>query len=104
MKILFLGDVVGLSGCSKITDNLSVQIKKNSIDFVIINAENADRSGVGLTQEICEEFFKSGANVITTGNHVWDQKDIMSFIDKEKRLLRPKNLFEPAPGRGFEIY
>ena len=104
MKILFLGDVVGLSGCSKITDNLSMQIKKNSIDFVIINAENADRSGVGLTQEICEEFFKSGANVITTGNHVWDQKDIMSFIDKEKRLLRPKNLFEPAPGRGFEIY
>ena len=104
MKILFLGDVVGLSGCSKITDNLSAQIKKNSIDFVIINAENADRSGVGLTQEICEEFFKSGANVITTGNHVWDQKDIMSFIDKEKRLLRPKNLFEPAPGRGFEIY
>jgi len=104
MKILFLGDVVGLSGCSKITDNLSVQIKKNSIDFVIINAENADRSGVGLTQEICEEFFKSGVNVITTGNHVWDQKDIMSFIDKEKRLLRPKNLFEPAPGRGFEIY
>tara|TARA_B100001093_G_scaffold517225_1_gene598157 strand:+ start:423 stop:1229 length:807 start_codon:yes stop_codon:yes gene_type:complete len=104
MKILFLGDVVGLSGCSKITDNLSIQIKKNSIDFVIINAENADRSGVGLTQEICEEFFKSGANVITTGNHIWDQKDIMSFIDKEKRLLRPKNLFEPAPGRGFEIY
>ena len=104
MKILFLGDVVGLSGCLKITDNLSMQIKKNSIDFVIINAENADISGVGLTQEICEEFYKSGANVITTGNHVWDQKDIMSFIDKEKRLLRPKNLFEPAPGRGFEIY
>ena len=104
MKILFLGDVVGLSGCSKIIDNLSVQIKKNNIDFVIINAENADISGAGLTKEICEEFFKSGVNVITTGNHVWDQKDIMNFIDKEKRLLRPKNLFEPAPGRGFEIY
>ncbi len=104
MKILFLGDVVGLSGCSKIIDNLSVQIKKNDIDFVIINAENADISGAGLTKEICEEFFKSGVNVITTGNHVWDQKDIMNFIDKEKRLLRPKNLFEPAPGRGFEIY
>ena len=104
MKILFLGDVVGLSGCSKIVDNLSVQIKKNNINFVIINAENADTSGAGLTKEICEEFFKSGVNVITTGNHVWDQKDIMNFIDKEKRLLRPKNLFEPAPGRGFEIY
>ncbi len=104
MKILFLGDVVGLSGCSKVIENLSDQIKKNNIDFVIINGENADTSGVGLTKEICEEFFQSGVNVITTGNHIWDQKDIMNFIDKEKRLLRPRNLFEPAPGRGFEIY
>ena len=104
MKILFLGDVVGISGCSKIMNNLLDQIDTNQIDFVIVNAENADVSGVGLTKEICQDFFKSGVNVITTGNHVWDQKDIMSFIDKEKRLLRPKNLFEPAPGRGFEIY
>ena len=104
MKILFLGDVVGISGCSKIMNNLLDQIKKNKIDFVIVNAENADVTGVGLTKEICEDFFKCGVNVITTGNHVWDQKDIMNFIDKENRLLRPKNLFEPAPGKGFEIY
>ena len=104
MKILFLGDVVGLSGCSKIIDNLSNQIKKNEIDFVIINGENADITGVGLTKKICESFFESGANVITTGNHVWDQKEIMNYIDKENRLLRPNNLFEPAPGKGFEIY
>ena len=104
MKILFLGDVVGLSGCSKITSNLLDIIKKYKIDFVIINGENADKTGVGLTKEICENFFNCGVNVITTGNHVWDQKDIMNFIDKENRLLRPKNLFEPAPGRGFEIY
>ena len=104
MKILFLGDVVGLSGCSKIIDNLSDQIKKNDIDFVIINGENADITGVGLTKEICENFFQSGASVITTGNHVWDQKEIMNFIDKENRLLRPHNLFEPAPGKGFAIY
>ena len=104
MRILFLGDVVGLSGCSKITSNLLDQIKKNKIDFVIVNGENADETGVGLTKEICEDFFNCGVNVITTGNHVWDQKDIMNFIDKENRLLRPKNLFEPAPGRGFEIY
>ena len=103
MRILFLGDVVGNAGCVKIIDNLSNQIKKNKIDFVIVNAENADDSGVGLTQKICENFFNSGVNVITTGNHVWDQKDIMKFIEKENRLLRPKNLFEPAPGRGFEI-
>ena len=104
MKILFLGDVVGISGCSKIMSNLLDQIRFNKIDFVILNAENADKSGVGLTEEICKDFFNCGVNVITTGNHVWDQKDIMSFIDKENRLLRPKNLFEPAPGKGFEIY
>jgi metallophosphoesterase (TIGR00282 family) len=104
MRILFLGDVVGISGCSKIMNNLLDQKKKNKIDFVIINAENADVTGVGLTKEICEDFFKCGVNVITTGNHVWDQKEIMNFIDKENRLLRPKNLFEPAPGKGFGIY
>ena len=104
MKILFLGDVVGISGCSKIMNNLLDQIKINKIDFVIVNGENADQTGVGLTKEICEDFFKCGVNVITTGNHVWDQKNIMKFIEKENRLLRPKNLFEPAPGKGFEVF
>ena len=104
MKILFLGDVVGVSGCSKIMNNLLNQIKKNNIDFVIVNGENADEAGVGLTKEICQDFFNCGVNVITTGNHVWDQKDIMDFIDKDNRLLRPKNLFEPSPGKGFEVY
>ena len=104
MRILFLGDVVGISGCSKIMNNLLDQIKINKVDFVIVNGENAAEEGVGLTKEICEDFFKCGINVITTGNHVWDKKEIMNFIDKENRLLRPKNLFEPAPGKGFEIY
>ena len=104
MRILFLGDVVGNSGCSKIMSNLLDQIKIHKIDFVIVNAENAAETGVGLTKEICEDYFKCGVNVITTVNHVWDQKDIMNFIDKENRLLRPKNLFEPSPGKGFEIY
>ena len=104
MRILFLGDVVGISGCSKIMNNLLDQIKINKIDFVIVNGENAAEAGVGLTKEICEDFFKCGVNVITTGNHVWDQKEIMNYIDKENRLLRPKNLFEPAPGSGFEIF
>ena len=57
MKILFLGDVVGISGCSKIMNNLLEQIKINKIDFVIVNGENADRTGVGLTKTICEDFF-----------------------------------------------
>ena len=104
MRILFLGDIVGISGYSKIINNLLEQIQVNKIDFVIVNAENADKTGVGLTKEICENMFKCGVNVITTGNHVWDQKEIMKFIDSENRLLRPKNLFEPAPGKGFGIY
>ena len=104
MKILFLGDVVGISGCSTILNNLKSEIKKRHIDFVIVNGENSAEQGVGLTKEICNDFFNCGVDVITTGNHVWDQKEIMSFIDKENRLLRPHNLFEPSPGKGFEIY
>ena len=104
MKILFLGDVVGISGISKILNNLRSEIDKNNIEFVVVNGENADKTGVGLTEQICKDFFNCGVNVITTGNHVWDQKEIMSYIDKEKRLLRPYNLFEPSPGKGFEIY
>ena len=104
MRILFLGDVVGNTGCSKVKNNLLEQKKIHKIDFVIINAENADNSGVGLTKEICHDFFDCGVDVITTGNHVWDQKEIMNYIEKENRLLRPKNLYEPVPGRGFEIY
>jgi metallophosphoesterase (TIGR00282 family) len=104
MRILFLGDVVGISGCSKLMNNLMDQIKSKKIDFVIVNGENAASQGVGLTKEICLDFFNCGVDVITTGNHVWDQKEIMEYIDKENRLLRPKNLFEPAPGKGFNIY
>ena len=104
MRILFLGDVVGISGCSKLTGSLLNEIDRKKIDFVIVNGENAAAQGVGLTKEICNDFFNCGVDVITTGNHVWDQKEIMEFIDKEERLLRPKNLFEPAPGKGFKIY
>ena len=104
MRILFLGDVVGISGCSKLKSNLSNEIKSKNVDFVIVNGENAAVQGVGLTKEICKDFFNCGVDVITTGNHVWDQKEIMEFIDKEERLLRPKNLFEPAPGKGFQIF
>jgi len=104
MRILFLGDVVGVSGCSKLLSSLKNEIESKKIDFVIANGENAASQGVGLTREICNDFFNCGVNVITTGNHVWDQKEIMEYIDKEKRLLRPKNLFEPAPGKGFNIY
>ena len=104
MKILFLGDVVGVSGCSKLLSNLKNEIESKKIDFVIVNGENAASQGVGLNKEICNDFFNCGVDVITTGNHVWDQKEIMSFVEKEKRLLRPYNLLEPSPGKGFQVY
>jgi len=104
MRILFLGDVVGISGCSKLMSNLLEEIKSKKIDFVIVNGENAAQQGVGLTKQICNDFFNCGVDVITTGNHIWDQKEIMEFIEKEDRLLRPKNLFEPSPGKGFHVY
>ena len=104
MKILFLGDVVGISGRSKILNNLLSEIKNKKIDFVIVNGENAADSGVGLTEDICKDFFNCGVDVVTTGNHVWDQKETMSHIEKEKRLLRPQNLFEPSPGKGFGVF
>ena len=104
MKILFLGDIVGKSGCDLVFKNLKEQIKKKNIDFVIVNGENAADPGVGITKKNVEQFFKIGIDVITTGNHVWDQKETMEFISSEKRLLRPQNLFEGSPGEGFGIF
>jgi len=104
MRILFLGDVVGKSGCLAVNENLPVLIKNKKIDFVIINGENAADQGVGITEKISSDFFNSGADVITTGNHVWDQKEALNYIDRENRLLRPENLINPSPGKGFEIF
>ncbi len=104
MKILFLGDIVGISGRSMVLNNLIKKINDEKIDFVIANGENAADSGVGITEEICKELFNCGVDVITTGNHVWDQKETMIHIEKEKRLLRPENLIEPSPGKGFGIF
>ena len=82
MKILFLGDVIGISGRTMIFNNLLSEIKNRKIDFVIVNGENAADTGKGITEEICKDFFNCGVDVITTGNHVWDQKDTMSHIEK----------------------
>ena len=104
MRILFLGDVIGLSGCKAIAQHLPKQIKKNKIDFVIVNGENSAEKGVGITEKIANTLFASGVNVITSGNHIWDQKETASHIEKEDRLLRPYNSFSPVPGKGFMIY
>ena len=104
MKILFLGDVVGVSGRTMVFKSLLPIIKDKQINFVVVNGENSADSGVGLTEEICKDFFNCGVDVITTGNHVWDQKEIMPYIEKENKLLRPKNLYEPSPGKGFQVF
>ena len=104
MKILFLGDVVGPSGCNSVISYLPQIKKKNQINFVIANGENAADSGVGITEKITKDLFNSGVDVITTGNHVWDQKETIKHIIREKRLLRPENLVMDTPGSGFEIY
>jgi len=104
MKILFLGDVVGPSGCKSVRSYLPQIIKKNNIDFVIVNGENAADSGVGITKKITDDLFGAGVNVITTGNHVWDQNETMEHITTERRLLRPENLAKGSPGKGYEIY
>ena len=104
MNLLILGDVMGASGRKALSSKLPNLIKINKIDFVIVNGENASDDGRGITQEITEEFFKIGVNVITSGNHIWDKKETTEFIDKEKRLLRPANLADGSPGRGCEVF
>ena len=104
MNILLLGDVVGPSGRKAITAKLPNLIKQKKIDFVVVNGENAADPGVGITKKNVEEFIEAGTDVITTGNHVWDQKETMEFISSEKRLLRPENLIKGSPGIGFDIY
>jgi metallophosphoesterase (TIGR00282 family) len=69
-----------------------------------VNGENAAKNGVGITEEITNSLFDCGVDVITTGNHVWDQKETINHIEQEKRLLRPENLIKPSPGKGFEIF
>ena len=103
MRILFLGDVVGRSAREAVIKEIP-EIRRNfSIDFVIVNGENA-AGGFGITEKICEDFFSSGIDCITTGNHVWDQKELFDYIKNENRLLRPINYPEETPGKGFEIF
>lgn len=99
MKILFLGDVVGRSGRDAVCAYLPRARREHGLDFIVVNGENA-AAGFGITPAICEEFFKAGADVITTGNHLWDQQEIIPVLAKEKRLLRPLNYPETTVGAG----
>jgi len=104
MNILLLGDIVGPSGRKAINEELPKIIKKKKIDFTIVNGENAGDLGVGITKKIFNDFLNAGADVVTTGNHVWDEKEAIEFINKEKRLLRPQNLTKGSPGNGYGIF
>ena len=103
MKILFLGDIVGRSGRSAVINNLPTIIKTNKIDFSIVNAENAT-NGMGLSVKHAKEILEIGADCITLGDHAFDQKDMLQFIETEHRILRPLNYSKSAPGKGSNIY
>ena len=104
MKILVLGDIMGLSGRNAIKKKLPKIISENKIDFSVINGENAADDGKGITKDIAEELFSLGIDVITSGNHIWDKQEITTYIETENRLLRPANLAQGSPGRGYGIF
>ena len=104
MRILLLGDICGPSGMDIIKLKLKKIIKEKKIDFTIANGENAADNGKGLTKNNVKELIDAGVDVITSGNHIWDQKEILEIIEKEKRLIRPANLLEGQPGNGYGIY
>jgi len=99
LTVLFLGDVVGEPGRTAVIARLPELKSKHALDFVIVNGENA-AGGRGITGKITIDLLRAGVSVITTGDHIWDQKEILSFIDTEPRLLRPMNYPEGAPGSG----
>ncbi len=103
MKILFLGDVVGRAGRRAITERLAPLRDRLRADFVVVNGENAS-NGAGLTAAHARVLLDAGADCLTLGDHAFDQKDMMQFIETEPRILRPLNYAKAAPGKGARIY
>lgn len=107
MQILFIGDVFGSPGRKIVREHVHHLIETNSVELLVINVENA-AGGFGVTPAICEEFFELGADVLTTGNHVWDKKEIGDYLNtgmkngsNARRVLRPANYPATAPGSGY---
>ncbi|OCW59317.1 TIGR00282 family metallophosphoesterase [Hoeflea olei] len=103
MRLLFLGDMVGRSGRTAVWDRLPGLIRDFALDFVIVNGENA-AGGFGITEDIFLETLDAGADVVTTGNHVWDQREALVYADRQDRFLRPANYPAGTPGRGSNLY
>jgi len=99
MNVLFIGDIIGRAGRRALREGLSGLIDRFRIDLAIANVENA-AGGFGITEEICEEIFSLGVDVLTSGNHIWDKKEAIPYIMREKRLLRPANYPDDVPGYG----
>ena len=99
MRILFIGDVFGRTGRDLVRQGLPVLGARYAIDAVIANVENA-ASGAGITRETGDALLRHGVDVMTTGNHVWDKREALTYIGAEPRLLRPLNMASAAPGRG----
>lgn len=103
MRLLFLGDMVGRTGRQAVFEQLPGLVSDFRLDFVIVNGENA-AGGFGITRDILIETLDAGADVVTTGNHVWDQREALSFASQEERFLRPANFPPGTPGRGSGVY
>ncbi|HZT50753.1 MAG TPA: TIGR00282 family metallophosphoesterase [Stellaceae bacterium] len=103
MRLMFCGDVVGRAGREVIVAELPKLRQTLRLDFVVVNGENAAH-GFGITDKICAEFYAAGVDVITTGNHVWDRREIIPYIGGDPRLLRPINFPPGTPGGGHGIF
>lgn len=103
MNVLFIGDVFGSPGREFLAQHLPSLIDRYSVDFVIANGENA-AGGNGLTPEVSAEIFAMGVDVMTSGNHIWDKKEIFPFMDQDRRVLRPVNYPPGVPGKGAGVF
>ncbi|PZX18444.1 hypothetical protein LX81_01076 [Palleronia aestuarii] len=103
MRLLFLGDVMGRSGRTGIVDRLPALREAWSLDFVVVNAENAT-NGAGLSPDHAKGLLDAGADVLTLGDHAFDQRDMLRFVETEPRVIRPLNFSKSAPGKGARVY
>jgi 2',3'-cyclic-nucleotide 2'-phosphodiesterase len=103
VRLLFLGDLVGRSGREAVVAELPRLRADLAIDFAVVNGENA-AGGFGITRTICDELLDAGADVVTLGNHSWDQKEALVHVDREPRLIRPRNYPPGTPGKGSGLF
>lgn len=103
MRLLFLGDMVGKTGRTAVWKRLPGLISDFRLDFIIVNGENA-AGGFGITEDIFQQTLAAGADVVTTGNHVWDQREALQFAPRESRFLRPANFPKGTPGTGSGMF